>query len=238
MNGIPPNDGRLGLLQGKMRLPDFAVCWAGPDPFGPGFCFGTEDGKLVFADEGGTPVYAPFHASRSGEAINGVAGWGKWIAVSTRQDVTVGSPFPTSDAKHIVRVLPHGAHGIRTIHGTAYRVLSSGEDLFVLTSRGLYALMKLGGQLVNGTPSSQVPTQILTIHVDAADVNLVGANWLVAVTPDGIQRFSVPSIVAMAQGKPTELAAAEMSEAQAETLTPDWERYEISEASTKLAPTG
>jgi hypothetical protein len=364
MNRTARNGGPPGLVQGDMKLP--GVCWAGADPFGPGFCFGTEDGKLVFADEDGVPMYDMLKASHSGEAINGVAGIGQWIAVSTRHEVTTGSPFPTNERKHLVRVLPHGAHGIaaapggylvaplgrtgimmlpadskpdepvgllppgrqdmyfyqvialpgrkgkdllvcacrrggvgitesrwgaqtyhmglatfpgldvvdvcavaskpaapavvalgrdgtlvfvrnafrpenpvtrkfNTVKGTAYRVLSSGQHLFMLTSQALYALLKLGGQLVQGTPPGEFATQILTIHIDAADVNLVGGKWLVAVTGDSIRRFSVPSLVALAESKATERKGAEVSEALGETSTPEWERYEVSQASKELA---
>src|SRR5439155_19147937 len=75
-----------------MRIPlpgGFDVCWAGPnlvDP-GPGLCFGSTDGKLLFADAEGRALRESVKGSDSGEAINGVARVGTWVGVSTRQEV-------------------------------------------------------------------------------------------------------------------------------------------------------
>ncbi len=65
----------------------FEVSWAGPDPFGEGVCFGSEDGLFQFFDERMTPIGPVFSANRSGEAINSVAHVGPWLALSSRQDI-------------------------------------------------------------------------------------------------------------------------------------------------------
>jgi hypothetical protein len=97
-----------------IRFQDFEVSWAGPNPFRPGFCFGSEDGRLLFTDEDGNDVSGrgPTKSSDSGEAINGVAGLQRWLAVTTRADVSVIA-IPTKKGEKLpVAVFPGGAHGV------------------------------------------------------------------------------------------------------------------------------
>jgi hypothetical protein len=103
-----------------MGLPDgFEVCWAGPNPGFPGFCFGSTDGMVLFVDEEGRPLNVswlqnPFKGSHSGETINGVARAGTWIAVSTRADVNLW-PWPATEGGHERGwAARYGAHGIST----------------------------------------------------------------------------------------------------------------------------
>jgi hypothetical protein len=90
----------------------FAVCWAGPHPFAPGLCFGSEDGMVLFTDEQGRALSLPGKGSVSGEAVNGVACMGTWVAVSTRQEVNF-LPLPGTEGGHSFGVaFPYGAHGV------------------------------------------------------------------------------------------------------------------------------
>src|SRR5947209_17690357 len=56
MTPLPENGGtivpclHIGLPEG------FEVCWAGPNPLGDGFCFGSTDGRLLFTDDEGRPL--------------------------------------------------------------------------------------------------------------------------------------------------------------------------------------
>jgi hypothetical protein len=70
-----------------IHMPDFGISWAGANPFGEGFCFGSEDGNLVLTDTKGNPRSFLGKASASGEAINGVAFSHNWLAVTTRKDI-------------------------------------------------------------------------------------------------------------------------------------------------------
>lgn len=300
----------------SFRFKDFEVTWAGPHPFGSGFCFGSEDGELRFTDENFTPL-ADSGRSRSGEAINGVARSGDWIAVSTRADVTMGNAVKSKQTGTIV--LPCGVLGIvatpggyfaapmghlgvmmvkagvatgeefgrldpgkpemyfhqvialpgrqgkdllvcatgdtgigltelrwgettynmrvapfedtdvvdvcsvdsdpsaptvaalgrngriimvrdargdarafgikfNAIEGTAYRLLSSGGDFFVLTSRALYMLKNLASRLKSGSLSESSTTHILVVPMAGVDANLVGDRWLLVVTADEVVR--------------------------------------------------
>jgi hypothetical protein len=299
MNRTSSNGSPRRPLFTPIRLKDFDVTWAGPAPAGPGFCFGSEDGRLLFTDERGVPVSDPGQGSDSGEAINGVAYSGEWIAVSTRAGVMMGSLRQDKDRPDNVG-LPVGAHGIATspggyfvaplgragvmfvkagsvasdpvgllapdrpgmcfyrvlalpgrngcdllvcacrqegigiteiewgqetcnmrvatfagldvvdvcaivsdtespavaalgrdgtliftrdalrdekpatikfkaIQGTAYRLLSKGEHIFVLTSRGLYVLTKLAGRLAAGMPQGEFTTQILVVPMEVVE---------------------------------------------------------------------
>src|SRR5437868_1735189 len=81
-NGAPP------IVVQPIALPEgFLPTWAGPLP-GRMFCFGSEDGKWFFTNEHGKSMSGPAKASMSGEAINGVAISGIWMAISTRAEVT------------------------------------------------------------------------------------------------------------------------------------------------------
>jgi hypothetical protein len=113
MNNIPPAPGAPGLLQ-TIRYPDFDVCWAGPNPFRDGFCFGSEHGQLLYTDELGRPYGNPGKGSASGEAINGVAGSNDWLAVSTREEVNFLKFPKTTDSPFEMMQLAVGAHGVVT----------------------------------------------------------------------------------------------------------------------------
>ncbi len=302
---------------------DFEVVWAGVNPLLAGFCFGFEDGRLVFVDESGQIVYGPEKGSQSGEAVNGVAGIDradKWLAVSSRAEVTFwGLPQKPED-KTKVASFPHGAHGViatpagsfvaalgRTgfmivkppfgprppvtisaglkgelnfyrlvslrsddrsellvcagrkggigiipfewgqnknevgtirypnmdvvdvcslapgslavgavsrdgeivlvrdvlqdklpvgikfeqTEGTAYRVLCSQGDLFLLTSKGLHVLSKLAERFVRGESLDRIATSTLTIPMEVVDANIVNDKWLLVLTPDEVRRFDL-----------------------------------------------
>lgn len=355
MNRLPPNAPQPALYA-ALRLPNFDASWAGPNPLGPGFCFGSEDGRLLYTDEAGLPLGTPTRVSPSGEAINGVARSGQWMAASTREDVTMGS---LAEKKHVV-VFPLGAHGVtaapsgnfvaplgragimllqpgstpddsvgvltsdkpgmyfyrvaalpgrdgkdllvsacrdggigitelrwgepayqmgvvrfdgldvidvcavasrpespavaalgrdgtlilvrnafhsekpvtikfNTVQGTAYRLLASGQNVFVLTSSGLHGLMGLASRLVIG--SGTFHTRILVVRMEAVDANLAGDRWLLAVTPDEIRKFD---IVAIEHNDSECIDGAELSEATPETLAPNWEMYGVPQRSTQL----
>ena len=315
MNNKLANGSILDPFFTPIGLKDFAVSWVGPHPLQPGFCFGSEDGRLLLTNLHAKVTSGPFKASASGEAINGVAFSGEWLAVSTRADVTMRC-FPRVAGVKAV-VLPYGAHGVvavqsgyfaapmghtgvmmlkagsgpgddvgvlspvnngmdfyqviamrgrgkkdllvcatrqqgigltelrwgnptynmriaafegidvvdvcavpsksgspaiaavgldgslilvrdalrdpaptnikfKTIKGTAYRVLCRGEDLVVLTSRGLYVLEKLAHRLASGTQAENFTTQIFAVPMEAVDANIVRDRWLLVITSDEV----------------------------------------------------
>src|SRR5713101_569422 len=74
-------------------LPDFRLTWAGANPFGEGFCFGSESGELGLTDTRGRRRFRLPSASASNEAISGVAYSQNWLAVTTRKDINFIEPM-------------------------------------------------------------------------------------------------------------------------------------------------
>ena len=111
MNSPPTETGTSPALYESIRLKEFSVTWAGSNSTGTGFCFGSEDGRLLFTDENGCPLNDPRPGSLSGEAINGVARLNDWLAVSTRGDLTFHSLAPDASSTGSVEG-PFGAHDI------------------------------------------------------------------------------------------------------------------------------
>jgi hypothetical protein len=110
------NGGVERPLFSHVRFNELEVCWAGPHPFRAGFCFGTEDGRLLFTDELGNDCYGgPTKGSISGEAINGVASWRQWLMVTTRREANLVTLLPMSaENKTLAAIFPAGAHGVIT----------------------------------------------------------------------------------------------------------------------------
>lgn len=91
----------------------FEVSWAGANPFQRGFCFGLDDGRLLFTDEEEEPLYnGPTEGSISSEAVNGVAACLRSWAVSTRSEVVLRTPPLRHEDKFLTTVLPVGTHGV------------------------------------------------------------------------------------------------------------------------------
>ncbi len=114
MNGPPENGAAASPYYKSIQLEAFPVTWVGENPFRPGFFFGSEDGRILLTDEDGKTLLGPMRGSISGEAINGVARSGDWLAISTRAEVTLFSLRMEIAAKYGPMGVPHGAHGIIT----------------------------------------------------------------------------------------------------------------------------
>jgi hypothetical protein len=91
----------------------FEVSWAGANPWAPGLCLGTEDGKVAFVKNDDTQPPDFWPVSDSEEAVNGVAFVDSLMAVSTRSEVTFLNVSNLNRGKVIEkRVFPSGAHGV------------------------------------------------------------------------------------------------------------------------------
>jgi hypothetical protein len=135
MNRAQSNGGTSRPLFASLRLKDFDVTWAGPNPFRSGFGFGSEDGRLVFTDETGVPLTEPAKGSISGEAINGIAASATSLAVTSRQDVTVRTWTQVQPDRCAVSGVPHGAHGI-TLAPSGYYVAPLGRAGIMMLRAG------------------------------------------------------------------------------------------------------
>jgi len=112
MNNLPENGHALRPIVTSIPLPaGFEPTWAGPLA-GHAFCIGSEDGRILFTNEIGKPMFGPTKASESGEAVNGVAMSGMWLATATRADVCFSPLARSEKGERESLVLPLGTHGI------------------------------------------------------------------------------------------------------------------------------
>ena len=123
-----PSDGDPSRPQlSPIQFKDFDVSWAGPHPLGPGFAFGSEDGRVLMTDEAGVPLREPRKGRISGEAINGIAHSGASLAVSTRRDVTLWTWNAINPDRVAVTGINCGTHGI-TVAPSGYYVAPLGRE--------------------------------------------------------------------------------------------------------------
>ena len=129
----------------EFRIDGFDACWAARNPLNSGFCLGSADGHLLFTDEEGNVLSRFQHpASMSGEAINGVASYGQWLAITTRNEVTLLTLPPTGASGPPPVAFPVGAHGVIAM-----------ESGFFIAPLGQSGLMVVKPQLA-GKPTSTV----------------------------------------------------------------------------------
>jgi hypothetical protein len=102
---------------GRLSTPGFEVSWAGDCPWRPGYCLGSDDGRIQLASVDGCWRVGPYEISPSGEAVNGVAFSDDLMAVSTRSDVTF-LKVPLLGTGHVERASYFGgAHGVFATQG-------------------------------------------------------------------------------------------------------------------------
>jgi hypothetical protein len=118
----------------------------------------------------------------------------------------------------------------KTVRGTAYRLLSHGGDLYVLTSKGLYVLAKLASQFLASELYPGVVTQILTVPMEALDANLAGDHWLLVVLPDKVCRFDAAWIH---DNAPED--GSEQEDFRTASVSPDWQWHDIKQSARQLA---
>jgi hypothetical protein len=105
---------RLGSreLISAMRFNNFEVSWAGAS-LKPGlFTFGSEDGRILFADSQGIEQSKPVIFAPSRESINGVAFLDQWMCVSTRNEILLWTPPRKPGEPSMAAPIPMGAHGV------------------------------------------------------------------------------------------------------------------------------
>jgi hypothetical protein len=113
MNEVLPNgavEQELNVL--PIHWPDFDVSWAGPNPNGSGFCFGSDEGSLRITDEVGRITSPRLEGSLDSEAINAVAGWKNYRMVTTRGEMDLWPLPDTAETPVHPFTIPHGAHDV------------------------------------------------------------------------------------------------------------------------------
>ena len=100
-----------GDLITSIDLENFQVSWAGGCPSNLGnFCFGSEDGHIMFTNSDGFKVAELKEPCTSGEAVNGVAFIQNWMSVTSRKEITLSHLVPDKGFKGAA--FPIGAHGV------------------------------------------------------------------------------------------------------------------------------
>ncbi len=62
----------LSIKNCPIQFSDFEISWVGENPLAPGFCFGSEDGRIKFSNVNMTEDTI-YQAAESRETINGIA---------------------------------------------------------------------------------------------------------------------------------------------------------------------
>jgi hypothetical protein len=109
----------------------------------------------------------------------------------------------------------------KRVQGTAYRLLSQGGELYVLTSKGLFVLGKLASRFLAHELSAGVVTQVLGVPMDAIDMNLAWDRWLLVVMPDEVRRFDTGWVHDNVPG-----SEQEDQDFQSASVSPDWQWHD------------
>ncbi|CAN5133182.1 hypothetical protein BH10PLA2_BH10PLA2_24320 [soil metagenome] len=107
--------------------------------------------------------------------------------------------------------------------GKAYRILCSGNDLFVLTSKGLFTLKNLVARMRNSEVNTNPHTNIRCTLLDAVDANLVEPDLLMVLTGRDIVPIDIAHI--RMEVRPDIETTSEEGE------DTDWKPFEFSETS-------
>jgi hypothetical protein len=118
------------------------------------------------------------------------------------------------------------------VTGMAYRLMSCRGHLFLLTSKAMYVLAGLADRFLAGEPVGSTTTPMLVMHVDGADANLYGEQWLLVVTPDGVRRFDVGQIH---DSMPDFISQGEIQEMQPRVISASWKRHGIQQSRQLVA---
>lgn len=105
-----------------------------------------------------------------------------------------------------------------TLTGNGYRVLSCSGDVYVVTSEGFFTLAGLADQCMRRVEGEIVDTRIMVTNMEVVDANLCGTEWLLVVTPDGVEKVDIQ---ALHQTGLKELSGNDRHEAQPMKITSD-----------------
>lgn len=113
MSRLEPTGVEPDFPSSEIRFPDFDISWAGLAlPWRDVFCFGSEDGRIRFAELDSPEGPDPIVVAVSREAINGVAFSGDMMAVSTRGEVVFWHMSDPSSEGFVTTTFVAGAHGV------------------------------------------------------------------------------------------------------------------------------
>jgi WD40 repeat protein len=169
-----------------IQFEDFEISWAGANPFGDGYCFGSDDGRFRIMTAEGLATQ-PKKVTISDESVNSIAFAGpgrRFMAVSTRCEVVVNDLDPrfSKDGPYIYN---GGAHGVIAT--------SAGGFVAPLGVNGLLRVPEIGDTearfLVNTIGDKRINLyQLALLHGDGSR-DFIAA----AARKDGIHTFDLNS---------------------------------------------
>jgi hypothetical protein len=122
-----------------------------------------------------------------------------------------------------------------SVQGVAYRVLGCQGDVYVLTSRGMYVLAKLGSRFIAGEPMERITTPVLPLPMQPIDMNLAWGRWLLVVQPNEVRNFDVGLIHDLV---PRSIGRGEVQELRPDILSlePEWTDIKSTTRALAVAP--
>src|SRR5436309_1865580 len=113
MTEFPPARRGSRDLISAIRFEDFEVSWAGASSLDNStFCFGSEDGRLLWTDPNGEFRMNLPSGTESAEAVNGVAFIPNWLCVTSRSQVNLITVPQNLEEQPLLAHFPLGAHGV------------------------------------------------------------------------------------------------------------------------------
>jgi hypothetical protein len=163
--------------------PGFVPSWAGPGPELDTFCFGSEDGRVLFTSlEGELLGGAESIATGTDQPINGVAFLGNRMALTTHREVIILKQADQEDIRPRRAVFPTEAHGIVATR-TGYFIAPAG-------AAGILLVEPKSGPQIPITISR--PTETLTFYKLTALSNSSGRDIVVsAMRSSGIAEITL-----------------------------------------------
>jgi hypothetical protein len=83
------------------------------------------------------------------------------------------------------------------IKEVAYRLMNHKGHLLLLTNKAVHVLSGLGSRFLEGQPVAFELTPTRTLFLDAVDANIVDDRYLLVVTPTGVIRQELDSLISM-----------------------------------------
>jgi hypothetical protein len=117
-----------------IRILGIKPCWVGANPLKKGLLVGSEEGTAVFSDLTGKEIVR-YQLSESKEAIDAIAGFDPYMAVSTRHEVTVFDLSTAPNTPAPSAVIPRGSHGVVAGNGCFLAPIGHDGILVITPSR-------------------------------------------------------------------------------------------------------
>ncbi len=198
-------NGSLGPVVNSrlIQTKDFDVSWAGDCPLYDGFCFGSEDGRVLMMGPDGNAMITRQSVIPSREAINGIAFSKGMMALSTRAEIVFLAEHPAIGRSQSSEI-PVGAYNIISTPSGRFIAPAGRSGLMTVTPRAVIEdLASFGiaeGQELNFYNSVYLPVPGREIVACAARLggfigtDLSGISTISSVSQKGVDIVDVCSL--------------------------------------------